>query len=58
MIASFLASNHQPITPTDELNSFLEVVYSKPIKNEIFVKSLNFLFHGTPQTARCGAKRR
>ena len=54
----FLASNHQNVTPIDELISFVVVAYSITIKNEIFVKSLNFLFHGTPQTAVRGAKHR
>ena len=37
--------------PIDEMKPFLEVVYSRTLENEIFVKSLSFQFHGTPQTA-------
>ena len=57
-IPTLLASNHQNLTPIDELKPFLVVVCYKTPKNWIFVKSLNFPFYGTPQTGRCGAIRR
>ena len=48
---TFFASNHQNLTPNKGLIPFLVVVYFTVLKNRNFVKSLNFLFHGTPQTA-------
>ena len=54
----FLASNHQNLTPIEELKSFLVVYTLEPSKIQFFVKSLNSIVHGTPQTAIRAAIRR
>ena len=51
MIVTFLASNHQKLTPYDGLKPFLVVACFIGLKKRIFGKPLTFLFHGTPQTA-------
>ena len=57
-IATFLASNHQNLTPINEFMPVLVLVHFRTLKNSIFIKSLNFTALGTPQTAFRGAKRR
>ena len=56
--ATFLASNHQTLTTIEELKPFLQEACLRTLKNSIFVKSLNFIAHGTPQTAFRAAIRR
>ena len=46
-----MAPNQQTLTPIDILMQDLGLVDSLALKYAIFVKSLNFQSHGTPQTA-------
>ena len=50
-IPTFLASNHQNLTPIDIFKPFFVLGYSINLKYQFFVKSLNFWVHGTLLTA-------